>query len=155
MDGMAGRAACVEHGRDGQCGGEMALPARLGARGTTSGQEFPQDRAQALTLLDGQRIAVNLAFDFAADKQRVLMTPPWTMVSTVLKKDPRAPDGCAGQCLRAQRTGKYSVIQPPASRAADEYLPRSTPAAATNAAALYSARSGSVRTMRNPTVSQA
>ncbi|GEM_PF-963470 len=71
---------------------EMALPARLGVRGVTSGQEFPEDRAQALTLLDGQRVSFNLAFDFAAEKERVLMTPPWTMVSTVLKKDPRAPD---------------------------------------------------------------
>ncbi|MCX7847786.1 MAG: PA14 domain-containing protein [bacterium] len=77
---------------DGSMTCELCLPAQIGIRGVTSGMEFPDDTADGLRLLAGHDIAVNVAFDFSASGARVLLTPPWTMVSTRLLKTPADPD---------------------------------------------------------------
>lgn len=71
---------------------EIMLPAQVGRRGVTSGMEFPEDTATGLQLLEGRDIACNIAFDFPATHERVLLTPPWTMVATRLRKTPADPD---------------------------------------------------------------
>jgi len=71
---------------------EIILPASIGTRGVTSGQEFPEDTATALRLLKGKPIACNVAFNLPKNKNRILLTPTWTMVSTLLSKTNTDPD---------------------------------------------------------------
>lgn len=75
---------------DTEC--ELMLPAQIGRRGVTSGMEFPEDIAEGLRLLGGRDVSFNIAFDFPAARERVLLTPPWSMVSTRLRKTPADPD---------------------------------------------------------------
>ena len=78
--------------KDGKYILEMALDANIGAMGVVSGQKYPEDKNTAMRLISGFPVAFNIAFDFPKTRQRALLTPPWSMISTVLKKPVLAPN---------------------------------------------------------------
>jgi hypothetical protein len=88
----SGARAVWNEDENGNTVAEIILPACIGKRGVTSGQEFPEDMATALRLQAGKPIACNVAFDMPERKKRVLLTPTWTMVSTLLHKTETDPD---------------------------------------------------------------
>lgn len=87
-----GATAVWARAEDGATVCELRLPAQIGRRGVTSGMEFPEDTADSLRLIDAHDIALNAAVEFADTRERVLLTPPWTMVTTRLRKTPMDPD---------------------------------------------------------------
>ena len=89
---------------------EIMLPAAIGIRGTTSGQEYPEDTATALRLLAGKEISCNVAVDLPGSKKRVLLTPPWTMFSTELTKADTDPDLPTLRYSQPLQNSAYPVV---------------------------------------------